>query len=83
MAESLIYERNHRIVWTEYKKLVRESNQKSPYMNDRTEPQDILIYSQKKYSTLYNSNPSDEEALCSIKRRSKENYCNIQIVNIL
>ncbi len=72
MAESLIYERNHRNFWAEYKKLEGQSKQKLPHMNDRTEPKDIAELFTDKYSTLYNSVPSDEEKLCSIKKKIKE-----------
>ncbi len=37
-------------------------------MNDRTEPKDKAELLTDKYSTLYNSVPSDEEELCSIKK---------------
>ncbi len=72
MAESLIYERNHRNLWAEYKKLEGQSKQKPPHMNDRTEPKHIAELFTDKYSTLYNSVPSDEEELCSIKKKIKE-----------
>ncbi len=41
VAESLIYERNDRNVWAEYKKLEGQSKQNPPHMNDRTEPKDL------------------------------------------
>ncbi len=41
-------------------------------MNDRTEPKDIDDLLTDKYSTLYNSDPSDEEELCSIKNKIQE-----------
>ncbi len=68
MAESLIYERNHRNFWAEYKKLEGHSKQKPPHMNDRIEPKDIAELFTDKYSTLYNSVPSEKEELCSIKK---------------
>ncbi len=41
-------------------------------MNDRTESKDITELLTDKYSTLYNSVPSDDEELCSIKKKIKE-----------
>ncbi len=41
-------------------------------MNDRTEPKDIAELFTDKYSTLYNSVPSDAEEFCSIKKKIKE-----------
>ncbi len=72
MANSLIYETNHRNFWAEYKKLEGQSKQKPPHMNHRTEPKDIAELFTDKYSTLYNSVPSDEEELYSIKKKIKE-----------
>ncbi len=72
MADNLIYERNHRNIWAEYKKLEGQSKQNTHHMNDRTEPKDIAEFFRDKFSTLYNSVPSDEDELCSIKKKIKE-----------
>ncbi len=74
MAESLIYERNHRNFWAEYKTHEGQSKQKPSHMNDRTEPKYMAELLTDKYSTLYNYVPSDEEELCTIKNKIKEEF---------
>ncbi len=41
-------------------------------MNDSSEPKYLADLLTDKYSTLYHSVPSDEEELCSIKKKIKE-----------
>ena len=72
MAESLIHERNDRNLWAEYKKLEGQTKQKPPHMDDRIESKDIADLLTDKYSTLYNSVPSDKEELFSIKERIQD-----------
>ncbi len=67
MAESLIYERNHRNFWAEYKKLEGQSKQK---------PQINIIHFTIQF-------PLMRRNCVALKTRSKKNYCNIKIVNIL
>ncbi len=75
MAQCLINNRNGRDLWKENKEMNGSSRERPPNMDGKTEPEGTAQQLSDKYSTLYNSVPSDMDELNSIKQKIKHALC--------